>query len=211
MTKSLLKSMPKPTWKLYDLVDNPEHDLFDSFIVEFNDISGIEIDYHVMNVDTLNMDTLYGEATNTSYDSAKRTKVLYEVTEEPTIFKTFGMVSDDAIQYAFMPKTTFTRDISADVDPKVGDVIRTLWNSRTYEIIDVGEEVHIFQLKKMVWEFILRPYRFSEQSTSAKELLPSNVNTLSDPLSAFGDNQWIEDASDDIETYSDVDSSIYGF
>jgi len=206
-----LKSQPKPKWQLYDLVNNPEHDLFDSFVVEFTDISGIKVNYYILNTDTIDMDTLYGEATNLSYGSAKVTKVIYEPTAEPTIYKSFGLVSDENIQFALIPKTTFSRDVSSSIEPKPGDIIQTLWNSRTYEVTDVGSEAHIFQLSKMIWELILKPYRYSEQSDSAKSLLQSPDSTLSDPLSAYGDNEFIEDQSDDIDTYSDTDTSIYGY
>lgn len=57
-----------------------------------------------------------------------------------------------------------------DPIPMPGDVIKTLWNNRNYEIVDVGAEQNIFMAKKLVWEFILRPYRFSEQSLKAEEI-----------------------------------------
>jgi len=57
-----------------------------------------------------------------------------------------------------------------DAQPMAGDVIKTLWNNRNYEIVDVGAEQNIHMAKKLVWEFILRPYRFSEQSLKAEEI-----------------------------------------
>ncbi|MBU0847685.1 hypothetical protein KKH23_10905, partial [Patescibacteria group bacterium] len=105
----------------------------------------------------------------------------------------------------------FSRDVSGGYEPKPGDVIQTLWNERSYEVVDVGAEGSIFQLKKMIWEFILKPYRFSDQSESAQDISWDVDSTLSEPLTAYGDNAWIEEESDDIDLYSDVDSSIYGF
>jgi len=64
---------------------------------------------------------------------------------------------------------------TADIGPMAGDVIKTLWNNRNYEIVDIGSEQSIFQGKKLVWEFILRPYRFSEQSDKAEEIHRSSV------------------------------------
>ena len=64
---------------------------------------------------------------------------------------------------------------TADISPMAGDVIKTLWNNRNYEVVDIGAEQAIFQGKKLVWEFILRPYRFSEQSLMAEEIHRSAV------------------------------------
>ncbi len=211
----------KPKWSLHDLYNNIEHGLYESYIVEFTDISGIEVDYYIRNEAAIDSDRLYGEPLyqNILYNPARRTKVLYDTTEEPTLTGPFGIVSEDQIQYAFQPKFTFSRDVSGSGHlPKPGDVIKTIWNDRAYELVDVGEEAHIFQLNKLVFEYILRPYRFSEQSGTAKAISPFNVDptdqldsTLISPLSAYGDNEFIEDESDAIDNYSDLDTSIYGY
>lgn len=208
---SNLKQQPKPKWDMHDIVDNVEHDLFDSSIVEYNDIQGIKIDYYVFRDEEADMDTLYGEATDMSYGVANRTKMTYEPTEESHIFQSFGMSSDEMIQFAFIPKTTFTRDVSAGIAPKPGDAVQTVWNSRTYEVVDARSEESVFQLKKLVWNLILKPFRYSEESDSTKGMLPENDSMLSDPLSAYGNNEWIDDESDDIDNYGDVDTSIYGY
>lgn len=194
----------KPTWDLHDK-DNVEHELFESLIVEFTDISGIICDYYILNPTVESQaDVLYGETTRTAWFAPLQTKIIYEPTAEPTLTNTFGINSDEMIQYAMIPKLTFSRDVSASYQPLPGDVLVTHWNNRAYEIIDVGEEEKIFQLRKPIWEFICKPFRFSEQSDSAREI------TESDPLSAYGDNVWIEEQSDDIHDYPDVDESIYG-
>lgn len=211
MSKSSM--LTKPKWELYHVEDNIEHEYFTEVITEFNDISGIKIEYWIRDPST-NEDTLYGEPSDEAeYLGPYETKVLYDVTEEMTMTNTFGIVSEDMIQYAFMPKYTFTRDVNTVNDPKPGDVIKTLWNDRSYEIVDVGEEEKIFQLKKVVWEFILRPYRFTEQSDTAKEILKTPDSTLTTPVTAYGDNEWLEDQSDDVYEYDEnnVDTSIYGY
>lgn len=193
----------KPKWNMYDLDNNPEHKLFEQYVVEANDIGGIAIEYYIRD-ESIPMDRLYGESTNTEYLGPYDTKVTYEPTEEVTSTTPFGIVSEDMIQFAFIPKYTFSRDVSGGYNPKPADVIKTPWNDQVYEIVDVGEEAKIFQLKKMVWEFILKPYRHSDQSVSADM-------TLSTPLSAFGDNEFIEEESDSIDNYEDVDEGIYGY
>jgi hypothetical protein len=120
-----------------------------------------------------------------------------------------------------MSKSVFTRDVSNIFIPKIGDVIKTLWNNKSYEIVDVGSESKIFQGKKMIWEFICRPYRYSSQSESADNILfdtPSEINfpeinetTTSKPISSYGENDYIEEESEKIESYDNLDTTIYGF
>jgi hypothetical protein len=119
-----------------------------------------------------------------------------------------------------LTKAVFSRDINGIEKPKVGDVIKTLWNNKTYEIVDVGAENKIFQGKKLIWDFICKPFRHSNQSISAdniifnrpdEDLFPNDnfeFDTLE--LSAIGDNEYIEEESDKIDNNS-VDSSYYGY
>lgn len=228
----------KPEWTLYDIRGNQynhnvEHELFESSIVEFTDIAGIECDYYIRD-SSISLDTLYGESVNTQYLEPYRTKLIYEPTPEPTLTRGFGIHSEEIIQYAQIPKFTFSRDVSAGYHPVPGDVLVTLWNSRAYEIADVGEEERIFQLKKMVWDFILRAYRFSDQSktdevasgkvgadTPTRGFIPPtnppkdpfDETTFTQPLTAGGDNEWLEDESDDIFNYENegYDTDIYGY
>jgi hypothetical protein len=202
--------LTKPNWDLYETTENPEHDLFQNYIVEFTDISGIRIAYYPRDNSPV-VDRLYGENTSTKYLTPQTTKMVYEVTEETSMTNSFGIVSEEMIQYAFIPKYTFTRDVSGGVDPTPGDVIKVGWNDRNYEIVDVGEEAHIFQLKKMIWELILKPYRFSEQSSSSRAILKTPDSTLVTPVSGYGDNDFIDDESDAIDDYDDVDTDFYGF
>lgn len=207
-------------WELHDTSSNVEQDLFKQYITEYTDIAGIKIQYYIRD-ESVVMDDLYGESTNTRYLTARETKIVYEPTEEPTMTTGFGIHSEEQIQYALIPKFTFTRDVSAGYYPKPGDIIKTLWNDRAYEIADVGEEEHIFQLNKPIWEFILKPFRFSDQSESVgskvgpDDISPFNtepspeidLDTTSEPLTAYGDNEYIEEESDNIV---DQDNAVYG-
>ena len=67
----------------------------------------------------------------------------------------------------------------------------------------------------MIWELILKPYRFSEQSQSARDITiftrtPSTL-VKSEPISGYGDNKYIEDESNKLDTYTDVNTEIYGY
>jgi hypothetical protein len=208
----------KPTWELHDLQGNVEHDLFENYITEFNDIAGIKIDYYIRDRG-LKADYFYGESTRTRFLGPFRTKVLYEPTPEETLTTGFGINSDEVISFASIPKFTLTRDVSAGYHPVPGDALITIWNNRAYEIADVAEESKIFQLKKMIWEFVLRPYRFSEQSETSRDIsrftrLPTDPNltdTMTTPLTAFGDNEEIEKDSNADYNYPSQDTKIYGY
>lgn len=207
----------KSLWELQQINGNPEHDLFESLVTEFTDISGIKIKYYIRD-QSRKEDYLYGENNAVRYLGPYSSKLVYEPTVEPTITTGYGINSDEEISFGYIPKFTFSRDISAGYYPKPGDCILTEWNNRSYEIADVGEEDKIFQLKKMIWELILKPYRFSDQSDSATEIgrfttLPTDTSTISETISAFGDNKSLESESDDIFDYENnsVDTKIYGY
>ena len=208
----------KPTWDLHHLQDNVEHELFQSVIAEYTDISGILCEYYIRK--EVNRDYLYGESVQTRYENPMKTKLIYEPEDEPTLTTGFGINSEETISWASVPKWTFSRDVSAGYHPKPGDAIITTWNNRAYEIADVHEEEKIFQLKKMVWGFVLKPYRFSDESESARDISrftreptdPNKTLSLSEPLTAFGDNEELEEESDEIFNYGDsYDSSVYGY
>lgn len=199
--------LQKPTWELYDVHDNPEHQLFESAIMEFTDISGIKVKYYQRD-DSIVYDTLYGEHPNTAYKPFKETKILYELLDEPNLWSSFGMYGGDVIT-AHIPRGTFYRDVNANEAPKIGDAIHIAWYDladRAFEVCHVDDDDKQFQLKKRVWILVLRPYRYSEQSESAAE-----ISVTSKPISAYGDNTWIEEQSTANDPYDDVDTKIYGY
>jgi hypothetical protein len=210
MTRTPRGGINKPQWELYDIRYNPEHSLAESLIMEYTDIVGIKVTYHIRSND-VTYDTLYGEHTGTTYEDGKATKLIYNVDEEPNLWSSFGMFGGD-ILITHIPQGTWKRDISATIEPKIGDVVTIDWYSpfvgegRTFEVAHVDDDDKTFQLKKMVYILVLRPYRFSEQSTSAEALAMASA-----PISAYGDNEWIEEQSDAIDDYDDVDTKIYGY
>ena len=199
--------LQKPTWNLYNIQDNPEHQLFESLIMEFTDIAGIQVKYYQRD-DSVIYDTLYGEHTNTAYLEYKTTKILYEILDEPNLWSSFGMYGGDVIT-AHIPRGTYYRDVNSESSPKIGDAVHIPWydlSDRAFEVCHVDDDDKAFQLKKRVWVLVLRPYRYSEQSASARE-----VSVTSAPISAYGDNTWIEEQSNANDNYVDVDSKIYGY
>lgn len=223
-----------PLWNLFSQEQNCEAMLFSSLIEEFTDIAGFPVQYRIS---LANMDTLFGEDATNDFTDPVMTKLVYEPTEEASIIESFGFRGDDSIQYAMIPKIMFTRDVgslfsthhtsASIIQPFVGDVITTLWNNRNYKIVDLGSEERVFMGQKHIWELILRPFTFSNESKKAREIhMPKNIDnieiieeemedtpaptTKKYPEVKFGDNVWVENESDDIDPYSDVDKSIFG-
>lgn len=203
-----------------------EHLFFQSAVEEFTDIAGFPIEFYIS---VANMDRLYGEDPNMDFIGPVTTKFVYEPSEETKIIEAFGLSSDETLQYAMIPRITFTRDVSGafvenglDIEkvwPKTGDVVKTLWNNRNYEIVEVGAEQRIFQGQKHVWEMILRPYRFSDESVMAQKIHMGTAETSAGtpPPTAtylydeFGDNEYIEEESDKIDDYGDLDRTLFGY
>lgn len=220
-------------WNLYNIVDNPEHCLYDSSLVELNDIAGFPIEYRKLLADN---DQLYGEDPNSNLSDALYTKMTFEPSDEVAILEMFGITADDTMSVINIPMTTFTRDLSGgyhDIDPnlkvypEVGDVIKTLFNNKNYEIVNISEENNIHQGKKFVYTFILRPFRYSEQSPSFREVhtgleddpfativqTPSGNDVDQHNYSSveYGDDEHIEEESEIIYSYDDVDTSQFGY
>lgn len=204
MIKNPLSGINKPEWELYDTQGNPEHDYAKSVIMEFCDISGIVIQYYKRDASIADYDVLYGELEHIGYDDAIETKIVYDVDQEPALFSMFGMYGDDSI-IVYIPKGTYYRDVDKTGGPNTGDVIKTPWNNRTYEVANVNDDERVFQLYKVTWILTLKPYRMASESDSAIALTDSLAP------SAYSDNEWIKDMSDEIDNYTDVDEGVYGF
>lgn len=222
----------KPELEIYNIKDNPEYKLAESVAAEFTDISGIKCTYYQSDRSVL-PDELYGETQDKEYLDGRDTKILYEVGEIPTLYSMFGMLATDQI-VAHIPQCVYRRDVSRTNPPCVGDVIviphyrdtpfmETL-SGRTFEIIHVAEDQSIFQLRSLVYVFNMIPYRFSEESDSARSV-SMDIDDLYDPnsayqrfpstdtpsITAYGDNSKIETESQALSAYDGIDTSIYGF
>ena len=223
----------KPEWDLYDTTENNiEYALYDSTIVEYNDISGFVCEYRIL---LSNYDTLMGEDPNCNLSDGVLTKISFNPSDEQSILDMFGITADDTMEMTMIPISTFNRDLSGAYNtlstsisanpplliiPKVGDVLTTIYNQRNYEIVSIGQEDNIFNAKKFVYNMILKPYRFSEQSDSHRDV---HIGLIEDPFATitedgyeqnnfgtveYGDNSFIEEESDKIDDYDDVLTSF---
>ena len=204
-----------PAWEMYSNEKTCEHEYFENLVVEFCDISGVEVFYY--KIDPTNMDPIYGEDPNMPYYGKKVTKMLMPVTGSPDIINIFGMLDDVQVNDAFIPKAIFNRDVHPTSQPMIGDIIYVSWIERLYEITWVDDKIDsgIFLAKSFTWQMSIRPYRYSSQNETADALIAPLVlgegptTTLS--ISAVGENETIEEESSNIETYSGIDTKIYGF
>ena len=208
----------KPQLETYNIITNPEYQLAENIAAEFTDISGIKCIWHQKDL-SITPDYLYGETQDIEYLEGKPTKILYEVGEIQTIYSMFGMVATDQI-VAHIPQSVYRRDISTTRPPTVGDVIivphyrdlpfMTTLSGRTFEIIHTAEDQAIFQLRSLVYSLYMIPYRFSEESDSARDAA-SDLDTTFTGISAFGDNEWIDTQSQAMSAYDGIDTGVYGY
>lgn len=209
----------KPQLNIHQLKDNPEWMLAESIVAEFTDATGIKIQYY-RKKSSVEADPLYGETQDTEYYDPKETKILYEVGEIPTLYSMFGMMATDQI-VAHIPQCVYHRDVDITEMPKPGDVVKVYWyrgdfsdkpelSNRTFEISHVAQDQAIFQLKSLIYVMYLIPYRFSEESDSARDA-SSDLDTTFTGISAYGDNTWIDTQSQAMSAYDGVDTNIYGF
>jgi hypothetical protein len=209
----------KPQWELYNVRDNPEWQLAEGYAEEYTDITGIKITYYQRN-NEIQPDVLYGETQDIEFLEGKETKILYEVGEIPTLYSMFGMMATDQI-IAHIPQCIYSRDVSKTELPKPGDLIKVEWyrgdfiddndpDQRTFEISHVAQDQSIFQLRSLVYVMYLIPYRYSEESQSAKDA-SSDLDTTYVGISAYGDNNWIDTQSDILSAYTSVDTKLYGY
>jgi hypothetical protein len=211
-----------PTWTLYPSgsVQSAEQDLYESVVVEHNDIYGFEVDYYVLDLEYDGPDAIYGENQNEKYRGPYRTKVIYAPTNEFSPAEIFGISVDQPLHTVQIPHYTFIRDVYGSVlggrysgmVPVAGDLMHMLWNNFVYAITDISHEDQIFLAKKFVWNLTLRPYKTTlNEPTSAYVDVDNLTSAL--PLSAWGDNDVIEELSDDIDNYVDLPDleDVYGY
>lgn len=190
----MLDTRVLPEWELLDLYpkDTYEFSLYNSVIDEFTHISGFPIHYYLYSPEFI--DPIYGEAPLAGFIGPFPTKILFETPRENFNIDSFGMLTDDTIQYAEMPKTVFQRDIIGHINkrkdipfpvdqrkPVPNDVIRTLWDDKYWQIEHVATSERVFQGMKLTWNIVLKPFVYSAQgytkSESASGVSTSGITT----------------------------------
>ena len=201
---------PGPTWTILD-GDNEytdEQNLIESTLIEANDIYGLPVNYYILDFDNDEADTLYGEDQNEKFTGPYSTKVSFKPYEEVHLVDAFGIINNESLENINMPKFTFSRDISSTINPKAGDVIHFIYNNIYYEITHVHDEQDIFLTKSLSYNFAAKIYRRTNVDTAVNV----DILTTSEPLSAWGDNDFIETAANEVDDLSDLPnfSDLYG-
>jgi hypothetical protein len=166
------------------------------------------IDYFSLVFDENEADVMYGENQNEYFKGPYRTKITHTPHDEINLINAFGLTSGEQFDGISIPKWTFTRDCSAAVAPKDGDVIYFHYNQQYYEVVNINDDMDIFLSKKMTWMFDMKPYRMT--NTEHTESPEVSANTY--PLSAWGDNDFIEVTANEIDDLSDLPNftDLYG-
>lgn len=213
----------------FDLDDstNLEFNLWTDWVNEQNKLFGADILYYrVESTQSTNKDQLYGEDPLEQFQPPKRCRATFEDINEPDRFwSAFGMMSDDVFVMT-IPKLEFLNKIGS-VPPKVGDVIKTMWNDINYEVIYIHQHPE-FRYSSSVFRFTLKRFEFSYQEgtdnvqrpdspfvTHTPDVDPNSILVSDTTSSEFwgADNQYIEEESDDIVDYDEheiLDDDIYG-
>jgi hypothetical protein len=181
--------------------------LFDSTIIEANDIFGIPIEYYVLNFDTDKVDKIYGEDSNDQFNGPYITKIWHRPHDETHLVDMFGIINSEVLESLNIPKFTFSRDVSSTFEPKAGDVMKFLYNGIYYEITHVHEEESVFLTKKLSYNFSAKLYRTTNADAISGDTPPNieiDQDTSAFPLSAFGDNIEIETEANEIDDLSDL-------
>ena len=227
----------RPQWSMYvppsaDIVllgprpaqPDPEHDLFESLIVELTDIYGIEVEYYPLNPNFA--DKIYGEHQNAKYYGPFTTKVIYRPGDEPNLFTIFGDISDELIDAMILPQYSFWRDVKvAPFGPNPGDIIRVDWNkSQTgvqglnvifYELTGLCDTANTFLALKFTYELKVRPMRAGEgENVVSRDVLKPDTGTGDTlPLSAWGDNVVYEEEHKKVDDYAGLKNidELYGY
>lgn len=180
-------------------------------------INGQEIDYYYNNASIDEMNPIYGEQSNTTFQNPKSMIVLLNLNNDSYLLSKFGIVADSDMNGVIHPYH-FTANFGVSSEPKAGDLIKmTEFGSdrlnfpkrgpTVYEIIEVIDE---FQLNAIgghyVWFFKAKRNDFSHEIGSAGSgdgNTPNNDNDIIEQASKKNFDYLIENPCSDTSIYGD--------
>jgi|WetSurMetagenome_2_1015567.scaffolds.fasta_scaffold05768_10 hypothetical protein len=198
-----------PSWTILDDNSefNSEQNLFESLIIESNDIFGIPILYYPLKFDITETDKIYGEDSNDQFTGPYATKLWHKPHDEINLVDAFGIINNESLEDLSIPKFTFARDVSSTEEPKIGDVFKFIYNGVYYEITRVHKEEDVFLTKKMSYNISAKLYRTTNSDAETGNI-DIDASTSAFPLSAFGDNIEIEAQANEVDDLSDLPSFL---
>ena len=204
---------PRNDWSLLDGDQEfvNEQNLYESSIIEVNDIYGLPILYYVLNFDADKADHIYGEDQDDQFSGPYPTRIMHKPHNEARLVDAFGIINADSLENLNIPMFTFSRDISPNFEPKAGDVMKFIYSGIFYEVTHAFGEEDIFLTKKLSWNLSAKVYRLTNADAEGDNV-DIDAATSAFPLSAFGDNIQIEDQANEVDNMADLPNfeDIYG-
>lgn len=169
--------------------------LYDSIITEAYNKFGVPMVYYCVDYDT-NYDEIWGEDMDRLIERKFNCMVYYELQEEIELFTKFGIDGiDNFHMYISMSHisaastydsnsysitgVSATEGTFTTYTPKRGDIMKSIYNNRYYEIVNVQAEQEQFLQKKHSWDLIVKIRKDNHMSVSPS-LSGDAINAITD-------------------------------
>lgn len=158
-----------------------ERRLYDSLLAECFNIYGSQITYYAINFST-SANPIWGEDGNPSYERCFAFKGKLDLPREDNNTTPFGLEPFDVViihasKKHFEVASTYDaygnrQPQLSPYKPKIGDLLKTKYNSFYYEIVDINHEEEMFLQHKHAWTFTVRPYKYEHVDRVEQSSLP---------------------------------------
>jgi hypothetical protein len=180
-------------------------------------INGQEIEYYFNNASIDEMNPIYGEQPNTSFQTPKSMVVLLNLNNDSYMLSKFGIVADSDMNGVIHPYH-FTENFGVSSEPKAGDLIkmsefgsdRLNFPKRGPTVYEITEVIDEFQLNAIaghyVWFFKAKRNDYSHETGSAGSgdgNNPNNDNDIIEQASKKNFDYLIENPCSDTSVYGD--------
>jgi hypothetical protein len=165
-----------PEWESYDFMptgyfmrstsayDN-ERELYALLEMEQFNLYGSDLDYYCISYN-MQANAIWGEDTNRRFERQYHAKCMLELPKENEFWTQFGIEGIDTF-VIFINKMHFNRvtggtgyyPLNGGYNPKIGDLLRLVYNNHYYEITNVNHTDEMFLQFKHSWSLTVRPYK----------------------------------------------------
>jgi hypothetical protein len=168
--------------------------LYDSVITEAYNKFGVPMVYYVVDYDK-NYDKIFGEDMDRVIERKFNCMAYYELQEEIEMFTKWGIEGIDNF-HLYISKSHLEIASTYNIDgtmsgstsgegtypsytPKRGDIIRSVYNDRWYEIVNIQQEQEQFLQTKHSWDLIVK-IRKDEHMTVSDALSADGISDITD-------------------------------
>jgi hypothetical protein len=181
------------------------------------EINGQEIEYYYNNAQISEMNPIYGEQPDTTFQTPKPMVVLLNLNNDSYLLSKFGIVADSDMNGVIHPEH-FTYNFGVSSEPKAGDLIkmsefgsdRLNFPKRGPTVYEITEVIDEFQLNAIaghyVWFFKAKRNDYSHETGSAGSgdgNIPNNDNDIIEQASKNNFDYLIENPCSDTSVYGD--------